>query len=428
MVNLEEKIRRMKYEIEKKHISIGIVSFAVMAACIILYFILYRMHGFMDVVGRLVDILMPFAYGLVMAYLLCPLYNWTFEKVKAKHIFPPNSEKRKKAGKKDRNRMFARVIATIVSMVTMSVILAGLMWMVIPGVIDSITGLAKTLPDQINTSIKWLDGMVDQMNESNGVLADIANAALDAGSKWVETTILPGSETVITVLSTHVLNVLAGIKNFMIGIIICVFFLNSKDTFAAQARKICYATFKNKNADKVLYGAHFINITFGKFINGKLIDSLIIGIICFVFMTIVDWPYVMLISVIIGVTNIIPFFGPFIGAIPSALLILIVDPITCFYFIIFIFALQQLDGNIIGPKILGESIGIPSFWIMFAIIVGGGMFGFVGMVLGVPVFACIYAYIKYKVGCRLENHGMSKDTKDYRKMKGNEGYIDEKNS
>ena len=418
----------MKYQIEKKHISIGIVTFSVLAACIVLYFILYRMHGFMDVVGQLVGILMPFAYGLVMAYLLCPLYNWTYNKIKNLMVFKSNTPDQKAAGKKDKNKVFARIIATIVSMVTLCVILSSLMWMVIPGVIDSITSLASTLPGQINDFLTWLTVNVNKMSDGSGMASSLVNSFIDAGRNWVETTIIPGSETILTTLSAHVFSVISGIKNFLIGIIICVFFLNSKDTFAAQSRKIAFAVFKNHNAEKCLYGAHFINITFGKFINGKLIDSLIIGSMCFIFMNVVNWPYAMLISVIIGVTNIIPFFGPFIGAIPSALLILIVDPKTCLYFIIFIFALQQLDGNIIGPKILGESIGIPSFWIMFAILVGGGMFGFVGMVLGVPIFACIYAYIKYRVDCRLNKYGMSTDTCDYRDLKGIKESLNEKNS
>lgn len=401
----------MKYQIEKKHISIGIVTFVVFAASIMFFFVLYRMHGFMDVVSKIISILMPFIYGLVMAYLLCPIYNLTFAK--------SNKIKFLKKGKKDRSKMYSRIIASIVSMFTLLVILISLMWMIIPGLIDSITGLAKSLPGQINDFIQWASVTLDSMTKGNGMMASIAESILDTGSKWVENTIIPGSESLITTLSTHVFNILSGIKNFLIGIIICVFFLNSKDTFAAQSRKITYAIFNKENADKFLYGTHFINLTFGKFINGKLIDSFIIGMMCFVFMSIVDWPYAMLISVIVGVTNIIPFFGPFIGAVPSALLILIVDPWTCVYFLIFILALQQLDGNIIGPKILGESIGIPSFWIMFAILVGGGMFGFVGMVLGVPIFACIYEYVRYKVEGRLNKKCMSTETNDYMRLKGN---------
>ena len=407
----------MKYSIDKKHVSIGIVTFAVLAACIILYFILYRMHGFMDVISQITGILMPFAYGLVMAYLLCPLYNWTYSRCIKSQFF--------KKGKKDRSRVYGKVFGTVVSLAALTIIVISLLWMIIPGLIDSITGIIKMLPGKVNDFVKWMELMVADVADAEGPMANITNSLLESGRQWVETTIIPGSETLITGISTSVMSILAGIKNFFIGIIICVFFLNSKEMFSAQAKKIVFAVFNNSNSNKFLYGAHFVNRTFGKFINGKLIDSFIIGMICFIFMSIVDWPYIMLISVIVGVTNIIPFFGPFIGAVPSALLILMVDPVTCLYFVIFILALQQLDGNIIGPKILGESTGIPSFWIMFAILVGGGMFGFVGMVLGIPVFACIYAYISYRVDKKLNEKGLPVNTNNYMEM---EGKLDEQNS
>ena len=400
----------MKYQIEKKHISIGLISFAVIAASIILFFIIYRMHGFMGVVSKIISILMPFVYGLVVAYLLCPVYNIVYKK--SKNIGFLNK------GKVNKSSFYSRIIATTASIIALMLVLVSLSWMIIPGLIDSMVGIAKTLPDQIYNFIGMSKEIAKDVANSNAMIAGIIDTLIESGSRWVEETIIPGSESVITSLSNSLMSLISGIKNFLIGIIICIFFLNSKDNFAAQARKISYAVFKKENAEKFLYGSHFINLTFGKFINGKLIDSLIIGILCFVFMSTVNWPYAMLISVIVGVTNIIPFFGPFIGAVPSALLILIIDPMTCLYFIIFILALQQLDGNIIGPKILGESIGIPSFWIMFAILVGGGLFGFVGMVLGVPIFACIYEYIHYKVSSRLEDKGLSTDTNDYRGTKG----------
>lgn len=152
------------------------------------------------------------------------------------------------------------------------------------------------------------------------------------------------------------------------------------------------AFFSEHTAKEILDGASFTNKTFGGFINGKIIDSLIIGLLCFVCMTIFGWEYTLLISCIVGITNIIPFFGPFIGAIPSALLLLMVDPEQCMWFLVFILALQQFDGNILGPKILGDSTGLASFWVLFAVLVGGGLFGFIGMVIGIPVFAIIYAY------------------------------------
>ena len=174
------------------------------------------------------------------------------------------------------------------------------------------------------------------------------------------------------------------------------------------------SVFRKETADEILEGAHFTNMTFGGFINGKIIDSLIIGILCFIFMSIFGWEYTLLISCIIGITNIIPFFGPFIGAIPSALLLLMVDTRQCIYFIIFILLLQQFDGNILGPKILGDSTGLASFWVLFSVLVGGGMFGFIGMVIGIPVFAIIYAYVTRAVNSKLRKRGLSTDLSEYR--------------
>ena len=207
-----------------------------------------------------------------------------------------------------------------------------------------------------------------------------------------------------------VLNVL---KNFFIAIIICAYFLNSKDLFAAQSKKVIVAFFSEHTAKEILDGASFTNKTFGGFINGKIIDSLIIGLLCFVCMTIFGWEYTLLISCIVGITNIIPFFGPFIGAIPSALLLLMVDPEQCMWFLVFILALQQFDGNILGPKILGDSTGLASFWVLFAVLVGGGLFGFIGMVIGIPVFAIIYAYATRSINRRLAKRGFSTDISDY---------------
>ncbi|MCR5134528.1 MAG: AI-2E family transporter, partial [Clostridiales bacterium] len=201
--------------------------------------------------------------------------------------------------------------------------------------------------------------------------------------------------------------------NFFIGVIVCAFFINRKEVFLAQAKKMIIAIFREDHADGILRGAAYINKTFWGFISGKLIDSLVIGILCFIVMSILHWPYAVLISVIIGVTNIIPFFGPFIGAIPSAVLMFMVSPKLCLAFIVFVFILQQVDGNIIGPKILGETTGLSSIWVIFAILVGSGLFGVLGMILGVPVFAVLYAYVCYRINRRLEKKGLSTDLWDY---------------
>ena len=231
--------------------------------------------------------------------------------------------------------------------------------------------------------------------------------------EYLEMTLIPNYMEVATSISTGVFSILKILKDFFIGVIVCAYFLNIKDKFAAQAKKLILATFSEEKSEEILQGAQYTNKTFGGFISGKLIDSAIIGVLCFICMSLFGWEYPLLISCIVGITNIIPFFGPFIGAIPSALLILMVNPAQCLYFLIFILALQQLDGNVIRPKILGDTTGIASLWVLFSILVGGGLMGFVGMIIGIPIFAVFYTYFSRSINRRLGKRGFSTDTNDY---------------
>ena len=205
-------------------------------------------------------------------------------------------------------------------------------------------------------------------------------------------------------------------KNFLIGIIVAVYVLNCKTTFASQAKKIIYSIFNKKLGSAIIHEIRFVHQGFGGFIIGKLIDSLIIGILCYICLTLMKMPYTMLISVIIGITNIIPFFGPFIGAVPSFILLLLVSPMQSLYFIIFIFVLQQFDGNILGPKILGDSTGLSSFWVLFSILFFGGLMGFFGMIIGVPFFAVAYHLISQAVNKALQKKELSTNTDDYKNI------------
>jgi predicted PurR-regulated permease PerM len=186
--------------------------------------------------------------------------------------------------------------------------------------------------------------------------------------------------------------------------------------FVAQVKKINFALFSEKTADKLVYITNLANKSFSGYVSGQLIDSLMVGIITYIVMLIFGWPYPMLIAVIIGVTNILPFFGPFIGAIPSAIIILLINPWQALSFVIFILILQQIEGNIIAPRILGKSVGMSAIWVVFAIIVGGGLFGFVGMVIGVPTFSVIYTLVKEFIAKRLEKKNLSVNTNDYKKV------------
>lgn len=397
----------MKLKFENKYIKWGVTAFCVIALSVIFFFMILRNEGLADAVNKMTSILTPFIYGLVMAYLLCPLYNLsvrTFSKVKWPKIH-----------KKDRSVTIAKGLASVISVVVVLGIITGILILIIPQMIESIISITKSLPDSIAQFSEWLRSL-SKATQLTGPVERWVNHTAESFAKWVSNNLVPEYDSIVSGVADVGIGIVNVIKNFFIGIVICVFFINSKEIFAAQSKKLILALFREDRADSFLRGAAFTNKTFGGFINGKLIDSLIIGVICFIVMTIFHWPYTVLISVIIGITNIIPFFGPFIGAIPSALLILMEDPITCIYFLIFILILQQVDGNIIGPKILGDSTGLSSFWVMFAILVGGGLFGFMGMVVGIPIFAVIYAYTCHAVNKKLRDKGMSTDLRDYKDL------------
>nr|MCR5420264.1 AI-2E family transporter [Lachnospiraceae bacterium] len=243
--------------------------------------------------------------------------------------------------------------------------------------------------------------------------------------------ILPKIQGLISTLSTTVLGSMWGVVVFIfkliIGIILSVYLLYNKELYAAQAKKITYSLFDEERANNLINNTRFANKTFGGFISGKIVDSFIIGLLCFIGTTILQMPYALLISVIVGVTNIIPFFGPYLGAIPSGFIILMINPVKCLWFLIFILVLQQIDGNIIGPKILGDSTGLSSFWVIFSITLFGGFFSVLGMFFGVPVFAIIYAAIKTFIDTRLERKNLPSDTAFYVNSdyhSGNDGVVE----
>lgn len=351
-------------------------------------------------------ILTPFIYGLVMAYLLCPIYNFTVRSIyaltKRVNVNIP------------RPLTVSKAVASLVSIIVLLVVITGILWMIIPGLVESIANIIQLLPDSMDSLRSWLDVKLVGWPEAQAVLNGWINNFTENAIAFVTERLLPEYSSIAAGISEGVMGVFNVVKNFFLGIIICVYFLNSKENFAAQMKKIIMAVFSRKAADEIVQGAHFTNRTFGGFINGQIIDSFIIGLICFIVMTLFGWEYTLLISCIIGITNIIPFFGPFIGAIPSALLLLMVDTRQCIYFVIFIIILQQFDGNILIPKIQGSSTGLASFWVLFAVLVGGGLFGFIGMVIGIPMFAVIYAYVSRAINNRLEKRGLATDLAEYK--------------
>jgi len=396
----------MRINLDDRYIKQGVVTLFVILCSIIVFFAIYRFNQVREVCNWITGILSPFIYGLVAAYLLCPVYNFTVRSV--------YSRINKRETKFVKSLTLSKLAGSVVALAVLFVVVCGMIWMIIPGLVDSITKIIEILPASMENLTVWVSSKLTESPELYVAIESWIDDFTKNAVGFVTDTLLPQYGSLAVYISESIMGVLNLIKNLFVGIIVCIYFLNIKDTFAAQIKKVIVATFKENTAEEILQGAAFTNKTFGGFINGKIIDSLIIGILCFIFMSIFQWEYTLLISCIIGITNVIPFFGPFIGAIPSALLILMVNPMQCVYFLIFILALQQFDGNILGPKILGDSTGLASFWVLFAVIVGGGMFGFVGMVVGIPVFAVIYAYFSRSINNRLARKGYSVDLSDYK--------------
>lgn len=397
----------MKFRWEKKYLYWGLTAFLVIVCSIFFFILAYNYKLVQSNFQRLAEILMPFTAGVVIAYLLCPILNYFEIKVAT-----PLLDKTKR----NYPKRLPRIISIVVTLILACAFITGLFFMVIPQLVSSISGVVNNLSVYFENLKEWVIGLLD----SNPSLQNFITAEFDDISKtvtdWAKNSILPRVNSIISGVTSGVFGVLNFVKNFFIGLIISIYILYSKETFFAQSKKFIFSVFGVKWSNRIIHLTRRSHKIFGGFVIGKLIDSLIIGILCFIGMSIFRMPYALLISVIIAITNFIPFFGPFIGAIPSGLLILMIDPLTSLYFMIFILALQQFDGNILGPKILGDSTGLSAFWVIFAILVSGGLFGFVGMVIGVPTFAVIYSIIVELINGRLKRHELPVETSEYKEL------------
>ena len=288
------------------------------------------------------------------------------------------------------------------------------MYLILPQLYSSLETIVNNSNTYINSASAWLQKVLEDMPEIEQYATEVFASVNTSLMDWIQTTLLPELGSFVTSVSAGLYYLLTGIYNLLIGIIVSVYILSDLEGFGASAKKMLYCLFSVENAQKIRRGLAFTDKTFVGFINGKLLDSAIIGLICYIGCAIMDMPYALLVSTIVGVTNVIPFFGPFIGAIPSGLIILMMDPWKCLIFLVFILVLQQVDGNIIGPKILGTSIGINGFWVLFSIILGAGLFGFWGMLLGVPVFVVIHALVSILMERKLKSSDLPWETAAYK--------------
>lgn len=404
----------MKNDKYRTYIYWGVTAFAVLSLLAILIFVIINWGKVKTNAGILGRILEPITYGAVFAYLMTPIYNRVRTGVMAATKNVIEAEKPRKS--------LGAVAATAVSLMVLIAVVTGLISMLIPQLINSVKTIIEALPSSINNLELWIEQLFADNPDMEARVLEQYSAASAYVQNWLTNEVLPNIYNILSGLSSGLFSLLNTLKNVLIGLIVMVYLLNMKEKLITQAKMIVYGAFPLRIANKVIEEARYVHLVFGGFIIGKLLDSLIIGLMCFVLLNFMNMPYVLLVSVIIGVTNVVPFFGPFIGAVPSAFLILLVSPMKCLYFIIFIFLLQQFDGNILGPKILGDSTGLSSFWVLFSILLFGGLFGFVGMIIGVPTFAVFYKLITEFISYMLEKRQLSADIEKYEEL----DHIDEK--
>ena len=413
----------MKNKRYQPYLAVGITAFLVISAALVVNFLLLRHDTVFAFFRSVCSILRPIFMGIVLAFLLVPVQR---------HIINfANTTLPAGLTGSPRGRKVINLLSIFLSLLFAALIIYILLAMLLPQLYVSIISFVQDIPKHIKDIQDWLRTVWEDNPEFQATVLYYYNDMAASLQQWLSSSILPNLESAATAfnwlrtqvfpsltgmvigLSTIVSATTALLTDLLVAVIASVYILARKDIFAAQSKKIVYSMFPTKWGDAIVGEARSAYRILSGFINGKLLDSLIIGIISFICCNIFSFPYPTLVATIIGVTNVIPFFGPFIGAIPCSILILLVSPTKCLYFVIFILVLQQFDGNILGPKILGDSTGLASFWVLFSILLFGGLFGFAGMVLGVPVFAMVYSILQRLVYRGLRRRGLSIHTEDY---------------
>lgn len=417
-LNHSRKELHMKPHLNNKYFKWSLTVIISFCVCLLFYYLLFHGTQFIAAIKKVFDLLMPVIFGAILAYLLTPTLNWMETKV----LIP--IAKLLKCKDLERAKKPIRFIGIILTALIYYLIVQLIISMLLSQIIPSLENIVSNYEKYINDFVLWINNVFAQFPEIEEYAINLVDKYTMEVVSFVNNTILSKSSELIKTISLSVIGIVGVLWDFVIGFIISIYLLAGKERFANQSKKIIYAFWKRDKANIIINNFRFAHNTFIGFVTGKVVDSIIIGFLCFAGTSILQTPYAALVSVIIGVTNVIPFFGPFLGAIPCAILILVVDvahPLNVVYFAIFILILQQVDGNLIGPKILGDSTGLSSFWVIFAITFFGGIFGVPGMIFGVPVFAIIHAAIKSHVNEALIKKELSHKTENYMDVE----YIDE---
>ncbi len=400
----------------REQLSKGLGTFVIIAAGIAFYFLFYRLGQIFQGLGKALSALKPVLYGIAIGYLLTPFVNF-YDKYIVKFL--------KKQFHFKRPNMVSRIISIILALLLLIGVVLLAINLLIPQLIENIQNAVYTVPSQIRMLARKLSEAAGD-SRYKALLSELMEEGSTNLREWLTGTLLPKTNELMGQATASVITVVKELFYILIGLIVSIYLLYNKEVYAAQAKKATYALFSTSRATTYIHIGRKANDVFSGFILGKVVDSVIIGILCFIGLSVISiWypiPFIPMISVIVGVTNIIPFFGPYLGAIPCTLLIALSSPPKALVFLIFILILQQIDGNIIGPKILGNSTGLSSFWVIFAILLFGGLFGFVGMILGVPTFAVIYYLVEMTINQKLESKGLPVGSVYY----DPDSYVDEK--
>lgn len=390
----------MKFHFNKRYTTIAIYAFLVCMAAILFYGVMNNLVVLGGGVSVVVGLLKPFIYAFAIAYILNPLLKF-FELTWVLRVF----------GQRFGDR-FNRFVALLLTYIFAAGTIAIFVMIVLPQLAISVSGLVYKLTNYVNSTDQWLPQLLALLPENMDIDAAIAET-LRTYADTIMTTLLNMMKQAVPWMLSFSTRLASGLLAVVVGVIISIYMLMDKEHFFVGMKKIWYAIFTKEKADWLLELSGDANRVFGGFIIGKLLDSFIIGIICFASMNVFSMPNAILISVIVGVTNVIPYFGPFIGAIPSFFIILIDNPVKALWFLLLILVIQQFDGNILGPKILGESTGLSAFWVIFSIMLAGGLYGFIGMFLGVPIFSVIYMLVRRLIDSRLLARDMPLDDESY---------------
>lgn len=390
----------MRFKFNAKYTTIAVYVVIVFVICLLCVSMVFNHEKYISYSKQVLKVIAPIIWGGAIAYLLNPVMKF-FERFLKKLL----------CKKKERKALVRSLSIAITLMITLSLI-ALLIITVIPEVIQSIEKILKNFSSYLNNlqdfATRFLSDNPEINKLWNNEFETIRSSLMDAVTKFQ-----PEFENLLTGIRDGAFSFLIGIKDFLLGIIMSIYIMYNKETFKGQTKKVLYSLFREKKCEQILRIADRVNIVFIKYISGKVLDSFFVGVITFVMMKLMGMPFAALISFIIGLANMVPFFGPIIGAIPCILLILVENPKKALIFAIFILILQQFDGNVLEPKILGGSLGLPTFWILFAIFIGGGLFGFIGMVTFVPIFTVIYTLIKELVNEKLAKKHLPTDTSEY---------------